>query len=876
MLTRHRRLLPRPIVPILRCTLAITTSVLLVVPADVSAAALNDEQPTSCGIAQPQRLMDNGLRHGLSLAQPEAQPTPEQIANRLDKLFSIVAEADRQIPRDTFDPQAIINKVGKDPTKIFEWVRDHTYFVPYRGLLRGDKGVLMDRLGNSLDRAMLLYSLLKFADQPARMAHGTLTETQAQDVLKKIRPFPSLEQRIGSSWSPATSITLAKQYAQENQLDLAEIRKQVEKLAAQEKATELKVKNRVVIQTAAIAAAVGHPPASVAAQEREDQVRAITDHWWVQWQNGARWTNLDPTLPGSLPGQTLTAAQSTVAPKNYTDVGENLLHTVEINVVIEVWKQGQVKEATALKEKLVPAAVIGEPIVLRQIPVHWPQDLNLFQEKDPAAAFKKAALAQTEWLPFLTVGSRNVSKYSFNDHGDLGNPSSPLAHAEEQGIGGLGGAIGGMLSSHQIAPAPKPAAKTQPGQVTAEWIDYVIQTPGNPTQTIRREIFDLIGPAARVAGGDIPGPHMNDAQKLDRTLSLMDTVDILPIAAQPSPEFILHSSDEGMLVNRGSALNLIRESSSAGSKEFAGELGKLSPALPAQLYSLAFARFKWSRNQRGIYQDEINILTYHKRPHLSSRGALFLDEGFDITANRVGVLADSTKGKFMARLEQGVLDTNVEAALAKPEREIDNTANAFFDAGTQGAKWLVIKDNTASAWRATGLPQDARARAADEVRKGYTVMAPTNPAQLRKCAAGCWWRINPRTGETLGIGDRGWGQTATEQLVLFTIMFLPQVVLTYVTYVTCRGTSAKFRSAKDVECLACGFVAGVLFSLWWIPFALTVLAAGGAVMADAAAMDASAEAVEKAAEAAKTAAGDLSSGGTFGAGVICAWIALRD
>ena len=42
-------------------------------------------------------------------------------------------------PRDTFDPQVIVDNVGKDPAKLFEWVRDNTYLVPYRGALRGYK-----------------------------------------------------------------------------------------------------------------------------------------------------------------------------------------------------------------------------------------------------------------------------------------------------------------------------------------------------------------------------------------------------------------------------------------------------------------------------------------------------------------------------------------------------------------------------------------------------------------------------------------------------------------------------------------------------------------------------------------------------------------
>ena len=766
----------RRCVSVLRCAVVIATSVLLVVGEDAWAASVDGSQPSSCAAAQPARLIREP--HGPSFAtQAQPQLTPEQIANRLEKMFAIVAEADLQIPRDTFDPQAIIDKTGKNPSKIFEWVSDHTYFVPYRGLLRGDKGVLMDRLGNSLDRAMLLYSLLQVAGQLARMAHGTLSETQAQDVLEKVRPFPSLEERIGSSWPRTITSTLAEQYAQENQLGSAEIRKEIEKLTAQEKATELKVKNRVATQTAAIAAAVGHPPASAAAEERADQVRAITDHWWVQWQNGGNWANLDPTLPASLPGQTLTSVQSTIAPKSYTDVGENLVHTVEINVVIEVWKQGQLKESTALKQKLIPAAVIGEPIVLRQIPVHWPRDLNLLQEKDTSLAFRKTALAQTEWLPVLNVGSHNFSQYCFNDSGDLNNPASPLAHAEEQGVGGLGGAIGGMLGSHQIAPAPKPAIKSQPGRLTAEWIDYVIQSPGKPAQTLRREIFDLIGPAERRSSRSMPGPEMTEAQRLERALSLTASIDILLLVAQPSPAFILHTSNEGLLSNRKPVLRIIRESGSSTSKNFMSELGNLKFGVSGQLNSLAFERFEWSNNQSRLYLAEPNILTYDKKPAINSDGTLFLEEGFDIVSNSVAPATTSNEDPFAIRLEQGILDTNAEAALAGPEKNVINTANAFANATDRGEKWIALKNSEVPFFRDSGLPKDAQARIKTDLNGGFTAVVPKGSTQMKLCPAGCWWRINARTGETLGLGSRGAGQTATEQLLIYSNAIWQQVVL---------------------------------------------------------------------------------------------------
>lgn len=370
-----------------------------------------------------------------------------------------------------------------------------------------------------------------------------------------------------------------------------------------------------------------------------------------------------------------------------------------------------------------------------------------------------------------------------------------------------------MLGSHQIAPAPKPAVKAQPGQVTAEWIDYVIQTPGKPAQTIRREIFDLIGPAARAAGGAIPGPQMTDAQKLDRALCLMDTVEMLPVAAPPSPEFILHSSDRNLSSNREAVLKLIGERRSPQSKDFMNEFGKLKAVIPEHLNALAFARFEWGDSQSMVYLGQPNILTYHKRPRVLSTGLLIMEEGFDIVFNDVAVSPNSSEEPFGARLAQGVLDTNAEAALAGPEARAANTANAFALAGGQSAKWLVIKNGNAPASRQVGLSRDAQALLLNDVRRGFSAIAPSVGTPLKGCTNGCWWRINPQSGETLGLGDRGWGQGTVEYLHA-AVAGAAGVLAGSIAWVSCRMSA----SVSKTVCLACSVAAGLGVALFFFFF----------------------------------------------------------
>jgi hypothetical protein len=99
------------------------------------------------------------------------------------------------------------------------------------------------------------------------------------------------------------------------------------------------------------------------------------------------------------------------------------------------------------------------------------------QEKDPIPRLKTTVLAQHEWLPVLSLGSMNHFKHAFTDAGAIDeNPlANPTAKAAGKGYIGAAKALEGLFAG------PDEAA-----QLTAEWIDYKIRTPGQPVRTIRR------------------------------------------------------------------------------------------------------------------------------------------------------------------------------------------------------------------------------------------------------------------------------------------------------------------------------------------------------------------------------------------------------
>ena len=110
-------------------------------------------------------------------------PTAPQIADALEAAAKGYAALGKDLPRDRFDVKAAAALAGRDPAKALAWVRENTRFVPYRGVLRGPAGVLMDRRGNSLDRALLLAALLGEAGKRVRLARATLPPERAEQML---------------------------------------------------------------------------------------------------------------------------------------------------------------------------------------------------------------------------------------------------------------------------------------------------------------------------------------------------------------------------------------------------------------------------------------------------------------------------------------------------------------------------------------------------------------------------------------------------------------------------------------------------------------------------------------------------------------------
>ena len=124
----------------------------------------------------------------------------------------------------------------------FYFLRDEIGLRAYSGCLLGPAGVLAERSGNSLDKALLLEQLLRQSGFTTRFAFGRL-RTQSLDLVMELVLGRTENEEGGAETALARS---------------------------------------------------------------DERLRAImSDHYWVQIKAGSEWLNLDPTLPESEPGQTI-------------------------------------------------------------------------------------------------------------------------------------------------------------------------------------------------------------------------------------------------------------------------------------------------------------------------------------------------------------------------------------------------------------------------------------------------------------------------------------------------------------------------------------------------------------------------------------------
>ena len=683
-----------------------------------------------------------------------------QLADRVEKVARIYAAVDRDLPRDTFDPAFVVAKVGKDPGELLAWVRQKTAYVPYRGALRGAVGVLMDRNGNSLDRSLLLGRLLQLAGHRVRLAHGQLSQAQAETLLKT-----AWEDAKSTASQPATQpaaddATIAS-LASDYSIDPALVRRGLQEQQLRRDKELEDLVGTVVEQSDALTSLVGGPTADPT--DRAKHLAQVADHWWVQCLEGGKWIDRDPAAEVGKSGEPLVAASQTLALPDDGALSTTPLplHEVELRVVTERTDSGASSSAVVFRHTLRPAELAGQTARLQIMPTEWPTDLDL-TTGDPTPKLQASLLAQEKWVPVLTAAGQQIVQGAFDRHGIV-DPKPKL-----DALGKMGSRLAG--NAHDVGSvldAPQPASPST-GELTAVWLEFEIRAPGEPNQLVRRDLFDAFGPARR-ASGKPEGPAFDDAMRLSRSAALYRQITLLPIGCVPSPEFVAHVMMSNVIARAPVVARTLRQSGQKSLKQSLDDLGPMQPTLDPVLY-LSAARRASSTAGADFAVDRLNLFAMHGAFAVDAGGLVFRAVS-DIVANHVAVRGLANDDGFKARIAQGVLETALERrAIGRVEGGV-NTVTLFSASQAQHVNWIKLASADDPKLSNLKLAPDSLERIRTDLKAGYVVVAPASPVASGGQPREGWWRIDPRDGTCIGFAANGMGAELAEYaLVLVSIL----------------------------------------------------------------------------------------------------------
>src|SRR5688572_12026766 len=229
-------------------------------------------------------------------AGPGLRPAP---------LTSVSLAVPRTLDMTHVAPAHFAVALGKDPGRIFAFVRDQIAFEAYSGGLRGPRGTLLAMAGNSVDRAALLGSLLVQSGQRVRYVHGTLPKELARSLVtsmwgeRRLPPPSSADEERSPSLAAAMET-----FGNGVRRDYTLIRDRLKR--------------------ARLAGASGIAP------DLDSLVREAEAHYWVQWWKNGSWFDLDPSFAEAVPGQTFAP------PGQASDtLPETLFHQVTLRLRLE-------------------------------------------------------------------------------------------------------------------------------------------------------------------------------------------------------------------------------------------------------------------------------------------------------------------------------------------------------------------------------------------------------------------------------------------------------------------------------------------------------------------------------------------------------------
>lgn len=629
-----------------------------------------------------------------------------------------------RLPEEHSSLDALVAELEFSPEDLLRFVEQDVHTEPYPGLLRGAKGALWARAGNSLDQALLARELLLRAGVEARLGTARLTLEQARRYLEGSLRAPLAPPAIEGEGID----DLIRQAVKDTTLTQGAWERSV----AEKKALGVSTRARVEGEARRVAGALvralsTHGTRLEAAPLPDEWIQEARDYYWVQWRTSASepWRDAHPAAgpDAALPGDLVPA-------KTWrSGYPEGVRYHLEVRLQRELRRGAALEVADmmtpwegpldslygrALRFQLLPEGAQG-PAVLR----------------DRAAVLRESQ----HFLPLLggalAPGARAMTR------------SGALEKAGGEDVATALGGLGGGFSGALTAGKSKASSAETPvgGELTAVWLDLAWHGPGGFRRSARRMILDRLGATARK---EDPSGALTELTPAELGARLTAEYRVVPdLGAIPGTAFFSEMLGYLTAYQETLADALLDPDGAALS-----DLGRHTEPVHLPLLTRMHA-----------VPHPSGVASFRHRPGLLLVRAQLNGQG-ERLQREIDIVANPRRG----------FDVSGKSPVQRPDEALFAGVWETAMEHQEPARAAVVKRRTAFAsledpahWSLAGtaLPEvlgpGARSHIRSDLAEGRKVLL--RPAAGDEAA---WWRVDPRTGVCLGRTGSGAGSSMSE------------------------------------------------------------------------------------------------------------------
>lgn len=668
----------------------------------------------------------------------------------MENFYALAEMALRESPAHQFSVPAAQKELGDDPRDLYQWVRDETRLIPYQGILRGSQGVIVDRMGNSLDRAILLHDMLHEAGiSEVRFVRATLDLEDSEALWKSISrdPSPHYFDQLKKEDSGELEVAI-EEAARILQADPQAIRFQLEQDRYEGQILAEKMASSIDFQSEEIAGQIDiSRNGNGDGVSQRKAIEDLRDHWWIEYRAEGEWTTLDPASAEISFGKQMFPEKEEER-FAYDDLSSDLWHRMDVRVIAEQLTESGLHTVTALEETVIAASLPFRHVDLSMAPINW-GSLDL---EAKVSDIREKALAQNEWLPVLKVEGESIIQSSIRADGTLNK--TPLQDSRSRAMQSATGALGQIGRRGR---EEKPQT-----ELSAVWMEITLRGPGLSPQVHQRMYTDLIGPARRIAN-EVESFTLNEEKRLERALGLFEQSSFYLQTHWPSPEWVNHQMLLNLVHNRTATmgiLNGVREENAAMMESSFAQ----QQILPIQLYQIGMSR--WAHHPAGFstFPSGINLIRQSDqiRPGANEESLIF-QYNIDILSNQVKALPGKVNPASLS-FQQGIVDTHVEHYWQEEKNESITRVNAAYQFGLDqlvGMDWQRVEEVEMMSSLKKQFSRDTVVRWQKLLEEGNILLVRPEPLLVEgsDLSVPLWWAWNPDRQTILGYGGEGLGQT---------------------------------------------------------------------------------------------------------------------